>query len=49
MLHCINGVRVISIVWVVLGHVFGNIPNFPTNNYFPYYLKVCFSDEKFRV
>ena len=40
ILHCLNGIRFISITWVILGHVFGNFGNFPANNYVPYLLKV---------
>jgi hypothetical protein len=46
MLHCLNGIRFISITWIILGHVFGNLAEMPTNNYFPYLIRVgrCFSD-----
>jgi len=40
ILHCINGIRFISITWVLLGHVIGNLSNDPANNFLPYLFKV---------
>jgi hypothetical protein len=40
ILHCLNGIRFISITWVVIGHIFGNLSSYPSNNFFPYFLKV---------
>lgn len=40
MLHCLNGIRFISMTWVVLGHVYGNFGNYPTNNNLIYTIKV---------
>ena len=42
MLHCLNGIRFISMTWVVLAHVYGNFANgnYPTNNNLFYTIKV---------
>ncbi len=40
ILHCLNGIRFISMTWVVLGHVFGNFVAAPSNNFLFYISKV---------
>ncbi|XP_037919271.1 nose resistant to fluoxetine protein 6-like isoform X1 [Hermetia illucens] len=32
-IECLNGIRFISIVWVVYGHIFATLPNVPIANY----------------
>ena len=39
-LHCLNGIRAISISWVIVGHVFGNLTYFPNSTNVTYSLKV---------
>jgi hypothetical protein len=39
-LHCLNGIRFISITWVILGHVFGNLTATPNNTNASYTAKV---------
>ena len=39
-LHCLNGIRFISMTWVILGHVFGNLAANPNNTNLPYSEKV---------
>jgi peptidoglycan/LPS O-acetylase OafA/YrhL len=41
-LYSLNGIRFISMTWVVLGHVFGELGSYPTNNYIPYLTRVRF-------
>jgi peptidoglycan/LPS O-acetylase OafA/YrhL len=42
ILYSLNGIRFISMTWVVLGHVFGELGSYPTNNYIPYLTRVRF-------
>jgi len=40
ILHCLNGIRFISMTWVVIGHVFTNVAASPSNNFSFYFMKV---------
>jgi hypothetical protein len=39
-LYCLNGIRFISMTWVLMGHVCGNVTLEPAYNLAPYGLKV---------
>ena len=47
ILHCLNGIRFISMTWVVIGHVFTNLAASPRNNYSIYLMKVTKSMTKY--
>jgi hypothetical protein len=49
ILHCLNGIRFISMTWVVIGHVFTNLAASPSNNFSFYFSKVIFIQFKMDI